>query len=87
MFGQTMNNILYNSVILCNVIPLQTIYVVIRYIKFDTTVFDLYVRNIILKLFIKSVLNIRDTNIVAKKYLRLYINLFTFRIYNTVSPK
>jgi hypothetical protein len=35
-------------------------------------------------LFIKGVLNIRDTNTAAEKYSRLYgpVNLFTSRIYN-----
>jgi hypothetical protein len=32
--------------------------------------------------FIKDVLNIRDTNMAAKKYSRLYINSFVVRIYN-----
>jgi hypothetical protein len=31
---------------------------------------------------IKGVLNISDTNMAAEKYSKLYINLFTFGIYN-----
>jgi hypothetical protein len=33
-------------------------------------------------LLIKGVLNIKDTNMAAEKYSRLYINVFIFRIYN-----
>jgi hypothetical protein len=55
----------------------------------DITVANGYVNGIILKppvswLYIKDVLNVKDTNTAAEIYSRLYrpINLFAFRIYN-----
>jgi hypothetical protein len=63
-----------------------------EFVKCDITVFNWHDNGIILKpqfhfMFIyQSVLNIRDTNMAAEKYSRLYrpINLFIFIIYNVV---
>jgi hypothetical protein len=68
--------------------PLWTIYHGV--IKFYATVLSCYDKGIILRpqfnvmLFIKGVLNIRDSNTAVEKYSMLYINVLIFRIHNVV---
>jgi hypothetical protein len=47
MLGQTLTYFVYNFVMLCNVMPFKTIYLVIT--KIDKTVFSWYDNGIILK--------------------------------------